>query len=128
MRQKTFILLPMDFLWPMKNKIVLVPFPFDDLTGTKLRPALCLTDPIGIYDHLVICFITSQVAKATESSDLPILAIDSDFKSTGLKTDSAIRLHRLVTIPLYLIHRQLGILPVTYQQLVEKKLRELFEL
>jgi mRNA interferase MazF len=82
----------------MKNKIVLVPFPFDDLTGTKLRPALCLTDLIGIYDHLVICFITSQIAKATEPNDLPILAIDHDFKSTGLKTDSAVRLHRLVEL------------------------------
>ena len=26
----------------MKYKIVLVPFPFDDFSGTKVRPALCL--------------------------------------------------------------------------------------
>lgn len=31
----------------MKYRIVLVPFPFDDLSGSKLRPALCLTDVIG---------------------------------------------------------------------------------
>lgn len=28
-----------------KGKVVLVPFPFDDLTADKVRPALCLTDP-----------------------------------------------------------------------------------
>lgn len=112
----------------MKNKIVLVPFPFDDLTGTKLRPALCLTDSIGIYNHLVICFITSQIAKATEPSDVPVLSINPNFKSTGLKIDSAIRLHRLVTIPQSLVQRQLGVLLVNYHHLIEKKLRDLFDL
>ena len=31
----------------LKGKIVLVPFPFDDLSATKVRPAVCLTDSIG---------------------------------------------------------------------------------
>jgi len=29
-----------------KGKVVLVPFPFDDLSATKVRPAVCLTGPI----------------------------------------------------------------------------------
>ena len=97
----------------MKNKIVLVPFPFDDLSGTKVRPALCLTDSISVYDHIVIAFITSQVQKATEASDLAILHIDPNFSQTGLKVDSAIRLHRVVTIPGSLIQKQLGVLPLS---------------
>jgi len=28
-----------------KNKVVLILFPFDDLSSTKVRPAVCLTDP-----------------------------------------------------------------------------------
>jgi mRNA interferase MazF len=32
-----------------KGRIVLVPFPFDDMTASKVRPAVCLTDPIGPY-------------------------------------------------------------------------------
>ena len=43
-----------------KGKVVLVPFPFDDLSGTKARPALCLTDPIGPHRHVVLAFITSR--------------------------------------------------------------------
>lgn len=112
----------------MKNKIVLVPFPFDDLTGAKVRPALCLTDAISNYDHIVISFITSQLSKATEASDFPLLTTDKDFNLTGLKVDSAIRLHRLVTIPKYLIKRQLGILPASYYTVLAQKLRDLFEL
>lgn len=30
-----------------KGKVVLVPFPFDDLMMAKVRPAVCLTEPIG---------------------------------------------------------------------------------
>jgi len=112
----------------MKNKIVLVPFPFDDLSDTKVRPALCLTDSISVYDHVVISFITSQLAKATEPTDLPLLSTDKDFNLTGLKIDSAIRLHRLVTVPKYLITRQLGILPIAFHAILEQKLRDLFRL
>ncbi len=112
----------------MKWKIVLVPFPFDDLSSTKVRPALCLTDEIGTYRHVVISFITSQVQKAVENSDIPLLPTASGFAATGLKTASALRLHRLVTIPSYLIQRQLGDLPPMFQRDVEAKLRSIFSL
>ena len=42
----------------MKYKIVLVPFPFDDLTATKVRPAVWLTDEIKPHNHIVLAFIT----------------------------------------------------------------------
>lgn len=112
----------------MKGKIVLVPFPFDDLTGVKVRPALCLTDSISAYDHVVIAFITSQIRKAEEESDLAILQADRHFSQTGLKVDSAIRLHRLVTMPGSLIQKQLGVLPSSFQNTLDQKLRELFVL
>ncbi len=112
----------------MKWKIVLVPFPFDDLTGTKVRPAVCLTDEISTYRHVVIAFITSQVTKANEPSDIPLLATMVDFSMTGLKVPSAIRLHRLVTIPTNLMHRHLGDLPAGMQRTAEQKLRTMFGL
>ncbi|MBU1821297.1 MAG: type II toxin-antitoxin system PemK/MazF family toxin, partial [Bacteroidetes bacterium] len=68
------------------------------------------------------------VAKATEASDLNLLQSDTDFPQTGLKVNSAIRLHRLVTIPVHLIQKQLGYLPASRQKLLDEKLRELFDL
>lgn len=110
----------------MKNRIVLVPFPFDDLSDSKIRPALCLTDPVSAYNHVVISFITSQLSKAMEPTDFSLLTTDVNFNLTGLKVDSAVRLHRLVTIPTYLIQRQLGILPTSFHALLEQKIRTLF--
>ncbi len=112
----------------MKYDIVLVPFPFDDLSGTKVRPAVCLTDPMTGYNHLVIAFITSNIAIATEASDLIINSTDADFSMTGLRLSSAVRLHRLVTIPTRIIRRQLGVLPASYHADLEQKLRNLFDL
>jgi len=43
----------------IKNSIVLVPFPFDDFSVLKVRPALCLTSQIGIHHHVIIAFISS---------------------------------------------------------------------
>ena len=112
----------------MKWKIVLVPFPFDDLTGAKVRPAVCLTDEISIYRHVVIAFITSQVTNASEPSDVPLLVSSVDFPTMGLKVSSTIRLHRLVTIPTSIMLRQLGDLPAGMQNIVEQKLRTMFGL
>jgi len=42
-----------------KHKVVLVSFPFDDLSSTKVRPAVCLTDLIGPHEHIILAFITS---------------------------------------------------------------------
>ena len=111
-----------------KGKIVLVPFPFDDFSGTKVRPAICLTDEIGTYEHIIIAFISSQTQKSFEASDLLILRKDYDFKSTGLTVDSVVKLHRIVTIPKNIIKRQLGIIPPNYQAEIEQKLKNLFDL
>ena len=35
-----------DNLLAMKGKVVLIQFPFDDLSSSKVRPAYCLTHPI----------------------------------------------------------------------------------
>lgn len=31
----------------IRGKVVMVPFPFDDLSTTKARPVVCLTEPVG---------------------------------------------------------------------------------
>ena len=42
----------------VRGDIVIVPFPFSDLTSSKRRPALVLVDLKG--DDLILCQITSQ--------------------------------------------------------------------
>lgn len=68
----------------IRFKIVLVPFPFDDFSSTKVRPALCLTDEIGIHKHVIIAFISTKPPAPLESSDYFIDSNSSTFKMTGL--------------------------------------------
>lgn len=111
-----------------KGKIVLVPFPFDDFSGTKVRPALCLTNEIGSYDHIIIAFISSRIPESFVVSDVHIDQQDEEFGATGLSVSSVIRLHRMVTIPKKLIKRQLGFLRTNYRAIIELHLRRIFNL
>ena len=112
----------------IKGKVVLVPFPFDDLSTTKVRPAVCLTNPVGPHRHVVLAFITSQVSPELASSDLVLDPQDPDFSATGLRVSSTLRLHRLMTVTTSIIQRDLGQLSSRMQAEVDAKLRALFEL
>ena len=110
----------------MKYKVVLVPFPFDDFSSAKVRPAVCLTEPIGEHKHVVLAFITSRVPDKPLSTDLVLTESDKDFSSTGLRVSSALQLHRMMTVATNIIVRELGQLPAPAQKEVDVKLKLLF--
>lgn len=111
-----------------KNKIVLIPFPFDDLSGSKVRPAVCLTEPIGPHRHVVLAFITSRVVDACLDSDLIIDASHEDFSATGLRVSSTLQLHRLMTATTSLFQRELGSLSNRLTKDLDERLKRLFNL
>jgi mRNA interferase MazF len=110
----------------MKHKVVLVPFPFDDLSSTKVRPAVCLTESIGEHKHVVLAFITSRVPEQPLSTDLVFTITEKDFLSTGLRVSSTLQLHRMMTVASSIIVREPGQLPASKQREVEGKLKVLF--
>ncbi|MBI4619873.1 MAG: type II toxin-antitoxin system PemK/MazF family toxin [Desulfobacterales bacterium] len=112
----------------MKGKVVLVPFPFDDFSSSKVRPAVCLTNPIGPHHHVVLAFISSQTLSDILETDIPIDATEVDFASTGLRVSSVLRLHRLMTVTTSFIQRELGELTLRMQNEANNKLRKLFDL
>jgi mRNA interferase MazF len=111
-----------------KYKVVLVPFPFDDLSSSKVRPAVCLTEPIGPHRHVVLAFVTSGVSAWPLATDLVIDSSDADFTRTGLHVSSTLQLHRLMTATTGLIRRELGQLSPRMQTQVNERLRKLFGL
>jgi len=108
-----------------RGKVVLVPFPFDDLSSTKVRPAVCLTEPIGEHRHVVLAFVTSRVGDTPLDTDLVLEPDDPDFMATGLRVPSTLRLHRLMTVGPTLLVRELGRLSPALQASIDARLRRL---
>ena len=106
----------------IKNSIVLIPFPFDDFSTSKVRPALCLTSEIGNFDHIIIAFISSKIPDDLIESDFVIERNSPLCEGTGLTRDSVIRLHKIVTIPKSLIKRKLGVIDTSVEIEIRKKI------
>lgn len=112
----------------LKGKIVLVTFPFDDFSTVKVRPAVCLTEPIGIYEHVILAFISSKIPSDLLETDLILDSTQINFTTTGLRLTSTLRLHRIITVTLSLIQRELGELSPRLQGEVDYKIKKLFKL
>lgn len=98
------------------------------MTASKVRPALCLTDPIGPYRHVVVAFVSSQAPVNVATTDVVLDPRREDFAATGLQVSSVVRLHRLVTLTTALICRDMGKLSQAWQEEVDQKLAVLFGL
>ena len=112
----------------LKYSIVLVPFPFDDLSSSKVQPAVCLTEPIGQHHHVVLAFISSREPRKLLTTDILISANEADFRNTGLHVSSVLRLHRMMTVTTNIIQRKLGQLSKPKQEAIQKQLKILFDL
>ena len=89
----------------MKGKIVVVPFPYTDLTAIKRRPALILHETK--YD-IVIAYISSILPSVSSMEDVLIPQSSPSFIDTGLLSDSVIMLDKIATVEKSLVIRFLG--------------------
>ncbi len=107
-----------------KAKVVLVTFPFDDLSTTKVRPAVCLTNPVGSYNHVILALITSKAPSALLETDIVLNPSHPDFAASGLHKASTIRLDMLITVRTSVIQREIGELSKDMQEQIANKLCE----
>ena len=73
----------------VKGDVVVLPFPFSDLSDYKRRPALVLADAGG--NALLLCQITSQSIRDEYAVKLDV----ADFQSGSLAKSSYIRPNRI---------------------------------
>ncbi len=88
--------------------IVLVPFPFTDLTSAKVRPALIVSRTSADSADLMLSFITSQVSSKENGAVFTLKSSDKGFEGTGLKVDSSFRFDKIATLSKDLILGELG--------------------
>ena len=103
-----------------KGDIVLITFPFTDLSGSKLRPAVILANTS--FD-LTVCFITTQT-QWQEPTDV-LLTPNS---SNRLKKQSLIRTNKIATLDKALAKGLLGKLSPIELSDLNNKLKILFHL
>jgi mRNA interferase MazF len=87
-----------------QKDIVLVDFPFTDLSGAKLRPALILSsDLVNKKDEFVCVQITSQM-----QHDGLFVEIKSGDVVKQMKLKSGIRIHKIFTAQKSLVYSKLS--------------------
>jgi|SRR6185369_6317469 len=104
----------------IKGDIVVLPFPFSDLTSNKKRPALVVAELSG--DDIIVCLITSQNAKDSYAISL----LNNDFTSGNLKQNSNIRPNRLFTADSNIVLYRIGTLTKKKLEEVTEKIMEIF--
>lgn len=103
-----------------KADIILIPFPFTNLSDTKIRPCLVLIE--SDYD-VTVSFITTQTGWSDKTS-----VIIKPTQTNGLKKESLIRLSKLATIDKQLIIGKIGALSKDEIATINQKLKEIFHL
>ncbi len=105
-----------------KWDIVLVPFPFTDMTTTKRRPALVVSPPVfNRGEEIVIAFITSNLKVRTQLGDYII----ENWSGAKLPKPSLIRM-RFASLSKTIIVKKIGRLTEKDAGVFKDKLIEFF--
>ncbi len=95
-----------------KWDIILVPFPFTDLSNSKKRPSLIISpNEFNKYDDVLIAFVTSHIPEGLRFGDYKI----TDLNSAGLPKASIIRM-KFSTINKSIIIKKIGELSIIDQK------------
>ena len=95
----------------VKGDVVVIPFPFSDLSASKKRPAVVIAALQG--EDIICCQVTSEA----RFDNYAIVLNDMDFREGSLRQTSMIRPNRLFTADKSIILYKIG-------SLKEKKMKE----
>jgi len=103
-----------------RSDVVLVPFPFSDLSTTKVRPAVVVSSALyhATEPDLLLAALTSKVATATGPFDYLL----SDWRTAGLRYPSALKPALFTLDPARVIYR-IGALTSADLAQVDQRLR-----
>jgi mRNA interferase MazF len=96
-----------------RGTVVLTPFPFTDLQGAKVRPAVVVSRSDRAGDDVVLAFISSVKPPKLLPTDLVLSPSHPDFAATGLKAESVVKRDKLATVQRWVLLGELGALSST---------------
>lgn len=103
----------------IKGNIVVLPFPFSDLSSTKKRPALVVATMLG--DDIILAQVTSKAVSDRYSIEIS----SSDFSTGSLNQDSLVRPNRIFTADSSIVSYRAGSIKSAKLQEVINKIIEI---
>lgn len=103
----------------VKGEVVVLPFPFSDLSASKKRPAVVVATLTG---DVICCQITSEA----RFDEYAIVLNDKDFQQGSLQQTSLVRPNRLFTADRSIISYKAGTLNGKKVKEVESSLVKIF--
>ncbi len=112
-----------------RGDIVLIKFPFTDLSSDKVRPALVVSsDAYSTTNPDAIFIYISAVTDSPKPPDIVIEERHPEFRRSGLKKASVIKCDKIVTLSKILASRRLGEVGPTIIEMINTKLSEILGL
>ena len=103
--------------------IVLVPFPFSDLSSAKIRPALIISKGL-LGEDVVVSFITTNIHE--KSIGVTILEGTKEFVDSGLKVSSRIRFDKIATLHKKILLGELGSVSPAFLKKEKENFQQIF--
>lgn len=89
-----------------RGDIVLVPFPFTDLSKEKVRPAVVISVENDI--DVSVAFISSMIPQESTATDFVLTESNPDFSVAGLERSCVFKMNKVITLERSKILRRLG--------------------
>ena len=109
-----------------QGDIVVIPFPFTDLTAIKLRPVLIIShqDYNNAADDVVVCGITSNLKDSLYS----VLVDNAQLREGHIPLTSRIKADKLFTLKQSLIRKKVAVVQEQVLENVKQEIRAVFHL
>jgi mRNA interferase MazF len=106
-----------------RGTAVLTPFPFADLSGAKVRPAVVVSRSDRPGDDVILAFVSSVAPARPLPTDLVVDPSHANFRETGLKVPAIVKCDKLATVQRRIVLGELGHLSSTLLRELDQRLR-----
>src|SRR5262249_11870520 len=112
-----------------KWDVVVLSYPFTDLSATKVRPALVISpDSYNRTSQDAVFILITTNTSRRGPFDLLVETLHPEFTVAGLRFDSAVRIDKIFTLSKKLVVRTIGRFGPELVRRVDKQLRLFLEL
>lgn len=107
-----------------QGDIVVIPFPFTDLSQRKRRPALVISnDTVNTTGDYLLAQITSK----NRRDKLSVAIVNDDYQGKPLPIASYVRIHKLFCLNESLIEKKVSVVTESFVERVNQKINTLLQ-